>query len=121
MGVCLFAVDDFACSRNGGAVGVDAIPDEEERQALAVDLLCHDQVGDIVAEHTLLEAYEGQLHDNLRAHELLAGAAPRMGLLAPPGRYTLLVDVGRARQLRRSTTRSLRTNADFHAGDSPQH
>ena len=71
--VCLFAAQHFADGRNGGTISLDAYPDEEERQRPAIDLLAHDSLGPISVEHTLIEPYSAQLHDNKRVVEVFAG------------------------------------------------
>ena len=68
------------------------VPDEVERQREAVDLLAHDTVSPIAAEHTLIEPYEDQLHDNRRIAEVFAGFPDRFqDALAVPGTYTLAI------------------------------
>jgi hypothetical protein len=88
--VCLYAAQQFADGRNGGTISVDAYPDEEERQSPAIDLLAHDGLGPISVEHTLIEPYSAQLHDNKRVVEVFAGFPERFGRgLESPGHYTL--------------------------------
>ena len=88
--VCRYAAEQLANGRNGGTVIVDAYPDEEERRRPAIDLLAHDSRGPISVEHTLIEPYAAQLHDNKRVVEVFEGFPERFGhALASPGRYTL--------------------------------
>jgi hypothetical protein len=70
--VCLFAAQQLASGRNGGFVTIDSYPDEEERQQPAIDLLAHDSLGSISVEHTLIESYSTQLHDNAGTVNVLA-------------------------------------------------
>lgn len=88
--ICLYAAQQLANGRDGGTVIVDAYPDEEERQRPAIDLLGHDSCGPISVEHTLIEPYSAQLHDNKRVVEVFEGFPERFGhALQSPGRYTL--------------------------------
>jgi hypothetical protein len=90
--VCLFGTADLVLSRNGGALVVDSFPDEVERSAKAIDLIAHDDLGVLAAEHTVVEAYASQLYDNLRMREVFGLFAQRFGHGLPaPGRYTLSV------------------------------
>ncbi|MGH8996604.1 MAG: hypothetical protein ACRDYB_11320 [Acidimicrobiales bacterium] len=88
--VCLYAAQQLANARNGGVVTADSYPDEEERQLPAIDLAAHDNNGPISVEHTLIEPYSTQLHDNRRVLEVFSGFAERFRhSLDSPGRYTL--------------------------------
>lgn len=90
--VCLFAAQQLASGRNGGFITIDSYPDEQERQQPAIDLLAHDSLGSISVEHTLIESYSTQLHDNKRVNEVFADFPTRFDhLLEPPGRYTLAI------------------------------
>jgi hypothetical protein len=62
--VSVFAAQEIASTRNGGAFCVDRFPDEIDRTNKAVDLIGHDDYGTIVAEHTVIESYSHQLHDS---------------------------------------------------------
>jgi hypothetical protein len=91
--VSRFAAADVARGRNGGALTIDSFPDEEERTAPAVDVIAHDEIGPIVVEHTVVESYPAQLHDNKSMSEVFSGFAERFGRsLEPPGAYTLAID-----------------------------
>jgi hypothetical protein len=90
--VCIFGAQEITSARNGGTFVPDDYPDETERVAKAVDLLGHDDIGPIVAEHTVIESYAHQIHDNSRIGEFLPGFADRFGnSLAAPGHYTLCI------------------------------
>ncbi len=90
--MCEFAAERLTAWRNGGTLVVDAYPDKEDRQNPAVDLLAHDAIGPMAVEHTTIEAYENQLHDNRRINEAFAGFPERFGRsLASPGTYTLAI------------------------------
>jgi hypothetical protein len=90
--VCLFGVEHLARLRNGGSVHIDSFPDEEERQLQAIDVLARDNVGPIAAEHTLIEAYEGQVHENKRMQEVFDGFEERFVHALPiPGLFTLAI------------------------------
>jgi len=90
--VCEFAAQRVVAQRNGGVLVVDSHPDKEDRQGPAIDLLAHDALGPIAVEHTAIEAYENQLHDNRRIAEVFTGFAERFGhSLASPGTYTLAI------------------------------
>ena len=93
--VCLYAAQQLANGRSGGDVTVDLYPDEEERQHPAIDLLAHDRHGSISVEHTLIESYPTQLHDNKRVAELFVDFPARFDhSLESPGRYTLAIQTG---------------------------
>jgi hypothetical protein len=93
--VCLYAVQELSNARNGGPLTVDGYPDEVERQQPAIDLVAHDRLGTIIAEHTRIESYPAQLYDNKRVTEVFAGFADRFGhSLDAPGCYTLAIDTG---------------------------
>jgi hypothetical protein len=68
-------------TRNGGQLHVDTWPDKVERNRPAPDLLAHDEVGNIVVEHTTVVAYTDQVEDNVRARDVLSG-----GSLGDPSR-----------------------------------
>ena len=90
--VCEFAAQRLATQRNGGDIIVDSHPDEVERQRPAVDLIAHDLFDPIAAEHTVIEAYEDQIHDNRRISEVFANFHERFRPSLPgPGTYTLAV------------------------------
>jgi hypothetical protein len=99
--VCIFAAQELVKHRNGGSLQVDSLPDKTERPAQAVDLVAHDDLGVIVAEHTAALVYGEQVNDNQRAYQLFAGFEERFGHeLAAPGRYTLTIDPTHTRRLR---------------------
>lgn len=90
--VSIFAAERLVIGRNGGNLVLDAFPDEVERQERAVDLLAHDGIGTIVVEHTVVESYLHQVHDNVRITEVFNGFERRFEhSLAAPGFYTLAV------------------------------
>jgi hypothetical protein len=100
--VCVFAAQELATSRNGGRLQIDGFPDEVERTKPAVDLTAHDGIGGIVAEHTVVEAYDSQLHDNVRVGEAFLDFPDRFGHgLEAPGHYTLAIDTGGGRRFPR--------------------
>ncbi len=105
--VCRFGVEEFTRSRNGGHLTVDAFPDDDERGEPAVDLVGHDEIGEVVAEHTVLEAYEGQLFDYVRTQEILRSVASGIGPLRPPGSYMLVVDTRSGHLTPRRTSQGL--------------
>jgi hypothetical protein len=86
-------------------VVVDELPDVQERNRAAIEMVVHDDVGPVSIEHTLIEAYPGQIHENRRMAEIFDGFAQRFGNSLPhPGRYTLCVHPGGARDLPRRLT-----------------
>jgi hypothetical protein len=88
--VCIFAAEEIVSSRNGGTFICDGFPDEIERNLKAIDLVGHDDIGIIVAEHTVIESYMQQLHDNTRIGEFFRGFGERFGhSLGSPGHFTL--------------------------------
>ena len=105
--ISLYAAQHFANGRSASAVEIDDLPDLSERTAEAIEMLAHDALGPISVEHTHIEAYSGQIHDNRRMAELFERFADRFGNSLPhPGRYTLCVHVGGAHELpRRSDER----------------
>jgi hypothetical protein len=91
--VCLFGAEALARHRNGGDVVVDVVPQDLERNAPAVDLVAHDELGTIVAEHTMVPVYAEQVAHVVRAEKLFTGFSERFGHGLPaPGRYTLQID-----------------------------
>ncbi len=105
--ISLYAAQHFANGRGASAVEIDDLPDVAVRTVEAIEMLAHDAVGPISVEHTHIEAYSGQIHDNRRMAELFQGFADRFGNSLPhPGRYTLCIHVGGAHELpRRSDER----------------
>jgi len=100
--VCIYAANRLSQHRNGGVFVVDAFPDEIERTAQAVDLAGHDEMGGVVVEHTVVESYSEQLHDNVRVTEAFVDFGDRFGHSLPaPGFYTLAVHTGGGHQLPR--------------------
>jgi hypothetical protein len=88
--------------RNGGSLQVDSFPDKTERTAQAVDLVAHDDLGVIVAEHTAALVYAEQVNDNRRANQLFEGFEARFAQeLVAPGRYMLTIETTDIHKLRR--------------------
>ena len=93
--VCRFAAQKLADRRMGGEFDVDRYPDEEEHVEEAVDVIGHDELGAVAIEHTVIEAYDSQIHDNKRFEQLFDGFAQRFGQSLPmPGYYALCIDLG---------------------------
>ncbi len=90
--VCEHAARRLTIHRNGGEFVVDAYPDEVERTNEAVDLIGHDEIGTIVAEHTIVPSYLNQVHDNARLAQVFSRFGERFEhSLEGPGTYTLAV------------------------------
>ena len=93
--VALWSAQNVAEMRNGGDFIHDLVPDEIVRSKPAIDLIGHDSVGPICLEHTLIEAYEGQVNDNRRASEVSTLLGRRFSAgLEKPGSYTLALNTG---------------------------
>lgn len=54
----------IATTRSGGEVEVRAVPEREDRTNPAVELITSDAVGTLAIEHTLIEAFPGQIQDS---------------------------------------------------------
>jgi hypothetical protein len=90
--VCEYAARRLTIHRNGGEFVVDSYPDEVERSNEAVDLIGHDDIGTIIAEHTIVPSYVNQVHDNARLAQVFSGFEERFDhSLEGPGRYTLAI------------------------------
>jgi hypothetical protein len=95
---------------------VDRFPDETERKGPAVDAIVDDSIGSIVAEHTVVESYTSQIHDNVRMQQVFDGFADRfVGVLEKPGRYTLVLNTQAGHQFPRGAacTSALRAIEDW--------
>ena len=104
--ISIYAAQHFANGRGASTVEIDDLPDVAERTIEAIEMLAHDAVGPISVEHTHIEAYTGQIHDNRRMAELFDGFGDRFGNSLPhPGRYTLCIHVGGAHGLQRRSDR----------------
>ncbi|MGO8877208.1 MAG: hypothetical protein ACLQNG_15770 [Acidimicrobiales bacterium] len=91
--VCLFGAEALARARNGGHLHVDSWPDKVVRNRPTPDLLAHDEVGNIVVEHTTVVAYTDQVEDKVRTRDVFSGFEGRFAAgLERPGRYTLVID-----------------------------
>lgn len=90
--VCEYAARRLSIHRNGGLFVPDEYPDEIERNDEAVDLIGHDDLGVIVAEHTIVPSYVHQVHDNARLAQIFRSFAERFDHSLPgPGTYTLAI------------------------------
>lgn len=87
--ICIVAAQEISDTRNGGVFIPDSFPDEQERTKRAIDLIGHDEIGIMSVEHTLVESYADQTHDNSRVAQLRNLIEERIGSLEKPGRYTL--------------------------------
>jgi hypothetical protein len=92
--VALAVAELIAAERGGGRVGIEAIPERDDRTNPAVELITFDAVGTLAIEHTLIEPYPGQIQDN---HQIrpYAEALPTMlaGRLPAGSRFDLNLDV----------------------------
>jgi hypothetical protein len=99
--VTIFAAEKVTEQRNGGYFTVDEIPDLNERNLRAIDLIGHDSLGIICLEHTLIEAYEGQRRETRQASRLMERMEERFKEgLDRPGPYVLALDTGGVNHLR---------------------
>lgn len=90
--MCEHAARRLTIQRNGGEFAVDSYPDEVDRTNEAVDLIGHDDIGAIIAEHTIVPSYLNQVHDNARLAQVFSDFEGRFDhSLESPGRYTLAV------------------------------
>jgi hypothetical protein len=90
--VCEYAARRPSIHRNGRVFVQDEHPDKVEKHDEAVDLIGHDGVGIIVAEHTIVPSYLHQVADNARLAQVFAGFAERFEhSLERPGTYTLAI------------------------------
>jgi hypothetical protein len=77
--VCLAVAGLIADRRNGGRVTVDAIPEQDERNAQAVEMMARDGVGPIALEHTTIEPFPG----SIEASAFLRKVFPRHSIEVP--------------------------------------
>jgi hypothetical protein len=100
--VTVWAAGKIAERRSGGSFSEDEVPDAVDRTRPAIDLVGHDSIGAICLEHTLIEAYEGQVNDNRRGREVSDRLAERLtDGLEQPGTYTIGINTGDLASLRR--------------------
>lgn len=91
-----FAVAELISERRGGGrVAVVSVPEDEDRTNPAVELVTADSVGELAIEHTLIEAFTGQITDQ---HQIQPYAAKLPGLIGPEdlptgSRFELNVDI----------------------------
>ncbi len=85
---------DALAMRWGSRFKVLGVPDGDERQRPAVDLLVEDDMGhQLVVEHTAVESFPGRIFDDSLFVELAKCLEERLtGELPTPGQYRVALD-----------------------------
>lgn len=91
---------DALALRWGSRFTILGVPDEEERQRPAVDLLVEDDMGhQLVVEHTTVESFPGRIFDDSLFVKLARCLEERLtGKLPTPGQYRVTLDPGALRR-----------------------
>jgi hypothetical protein len=107
--VCQFVIKQLE-KRTGQALSVIERPDQVERRAQAVEMVCASASGETFAiEHTRIESFPQQIADGKSFEDLLGPI--ELGFAGhAPGRFSLTVRVGATTQVRQNERHTVRMN-----------
>lgn len=89
------AIVDFIVNRKNLTIKEIRFPDEEIRNAEAVDILVHCVQTNIIIEHTRIESYPEQIGEDIRVKKLIGPVIKKLdGKMPKPGHYRLCLHVG---------------------------
>lgn len=83
-------------------------PDQRERRRKAVELVLQSPTRQFVVEHTRIESYPGRIEDGQKFMTLLEPLERVFGARLPDGKYSLIIEAGVARRVRRSDAAQVR-------------
>ena len=118
--IALAVAELIADQRGGGQVTVVAVPEREDRTNPAVELITSDAVGTLAIEHTLIEAFPGQIQDSHQIRPYVETLPTMVADRMPEGsRFELNLDVRGVDGIR-PTSETFETIVEWVVAAAPQ-